>query len=185
MFDQKELEAQHQSLSTLRDSYTNKNMRRTLFRQMEKVRERIKQLEEGSASVDRKAPLRCRSCMETREVCNGLCWGFWKSQQVHPSAAEGATVEPLVPIQVGDCVEPGPHWNALRYGSTTTINDGGEARPRRGKVVEQKPWGAGATELDCVVIEWDDDARKKPQPYRWGFVGGNGCRLYDLQKVEL
>jgi len=174
-FDQTELKAQNEELGRLRDTYTTKNVRKTLFRQMEKVHNRIVQLDNGSEMVDKSAPRRCRSCMETSDVCNGLCWGFWKSRQ---GTSKG--LDPILPIEIGDCVEPGPNWNTSRYGRTTTTND----MPRRGNVVEVKQWGMGGDENDCVLIEWDDDDCKTLQPYRWGAIGGNGSRHYDVQKVD-
>ncbi|KAL7556785.1 hypothetical protein ACA910_005226 [Epithemia clementina (nom. ined.)] len=79
VFDQGELETQYKQLTALRDSSCNKNVRRTLLRQLEKVQSHITKLNDGAITVNQSAPRRCRSCMEPNNVCNGLCWGFWKS----------------------------------------------------------------------------------------------------------
>ena len=179
MFDEGELIRQQEQLKALRDSYTNKNVRRTLQRQLDKVHTRIQDLKTGDAQVERQALRRCRSCMETSDVCNGLCWGFWKTQQHSQEDTDTmspSSTQPLLPIAVGDTVKPGPHWNTLRYGS----KNGSDGQPRMGRVVECKSWGAGATEKDCVVAVWNDDPAAKSQPYRWGWMGLNGIRLYDL-----
>ena len=79
VFDQDELRAQYSNLCTLRDSSSNKNVRRTLLKQMDKVQSHIASLDEGRISVCRDANRQCRSCMMSTDVCNGLCWGFWKN----------------------------------------------------------------------------------------------------------
>jgi hypothetical protein len=81
LFDTQELEEQREKLEQLRETYIppaqHRNVRKTLSRQMTKVDERIKQLQAGTATVDRDALRQCRSCSLT--TCNGLCWGFWKN----------------------------------------------------------------------------------------------------------
>jgi len=177
VFDRSELLAQKQELERLRDTYLPacqyKNVRRTVSRQIEKVSRRIQSLDTGAAAVDRLAPRRCRTCMETRDICSGRCWGFWKTDAsavasavpsskgtkrggpVHNEEDAGSS-RPTKPdpIAVGDRVEVGPDWNELRLGSKLDVH----GKPRRGTVVEVKTWGAGSTELDCVAVYWDDSA---------------------------
>ena len=152
----------------------HKNVRRTLRKQMDKILARIKDLEEDSAEVDRNAKRRCRTCFESDDVCDGLCWGFWRSLQ---SPLDGdSKLKPLLPVKVGDRVAPGPNWNTFRYGSKChpvdsrsrkrpKPSDGAEApqssssadepMPKMGTVTEVKAWASGGKELDCVAVLWD------------------------------
>lgn len=180
-----ELQGQHEGLKKLHDDIyvpakEHKNVRRTLRKQMDKVLSRIKDLEEGTAEVNENAKRRCRTCFESEDVCDGLCWGFWRSLQ-SPYDAEGdAKLEPISLIKVGDRVTPGPHWNTLRYGSrcnpttesrsrkrsrisneagtsqSSSSKDGPKARV--GTVVEVKSWASGGNEMDCVAVSWDADS---------------------------
>lgn len=60
----------------------HRNVRRTVSRQMEKIAERIQALETGNVIYEeRSGPRRCRTCRESRTVCDGRCWGFWKTTQ--------------------------------------------------------------------------------------------------------
>lgn len=79
VFDQDELATQYNHLAALRHESLNKNIRHTLTRQMDKIQSHITLLNEGHVTVNPGAPRRCRSCMEANTVCNGLCWGYWKS----------------------------------------------------------------------------------------------------------
>ena len=85
IFDTSELEAQRNALRVMRDEATiAKNIRRTLTRQINKVESRIRGIEDGSLSVDKNAPQRCRSCQEPmgEDGCDGKCWGFWRKAEV-------------------------------------------------------------------------------------------------------
>jgi len=84
IFDVHELKVQRTTLETLRDkSYNEKNVRKTLTRQINKVESRIRGIEDGSLSVNKDAPRRCRSCQEILgEKCDGKCWGFWRKAEV-------------------------------------------------------------------------------------------------------
>jgi uridine nucleosidase len=80
VFDRSELSQQRQELECLRDDLPPcaKNTRRALLRQIEKVENRIKELDSMQADVEADAPRRCRSCLEPYPDCDGRCWGFWK-----------------------------------------------------------------------------------------------------------
>jgi rhodanese-related sulfurtransferase len=84
VFSRDELECQRNALLSLRNTCVpvkeHKNVRKTLSRQIAKVTIRIKLLENGDAKVDQDAPCRCRTCMGPSTVCDGKCWGFWKTQ---------------------------------------------------------------------------------------------------------
>ena len=184
VFPRDELVQQRAELLKIRDSLTNRNMRRTLMRQVEKVDERVRNLDQRIATVDPRAPRRCRTCMESGVVCDGNCWGFWKTDTQR--APNDASL-PLFPVQIGDMVEPGPHWNALRLG--TPYKESGDLCC--GKVVEVKSWGSGGSHLDSVAVQWDLDsiptnrrADRVPQIYRWGSIALDGTRMYDVQKKE-
>ncbi|GKZ01018.1 hypothetical protein MPSEU_001053200 [Mayamaea pseudoterrestris] len=90
VFDRDELDVQRQMLVAFRDAtmkpdpQKNKNMRRTLTKQIDKVAERIQELDLQTATFDRNAPQRCRSCFEPSSKCDGCCWGFWKAPIVDP-----------------------------------------------------------------------------------------------------
>lgn len=188
VFDVNELTIQNTRLGELRDSLVPaaeyRNQRRTLARQMEKISEQIKKLERGEAIVNRKAPRRCRTCMDPSPLCDGRCWGFWKLKAA--CVATDGTTEPILPLAVGDVVEPGDDWNPLKLGDTTN-KDG---TLKRGKVIEIKGW-SGEDEDDCAVVSWNDpmpkgrnEAKVQPRIYRWGVLSLNGQRRYDLRKVN-
>jgi hypothetical protein len=91
VFDIDELESQRQQLIAFRElsmvpcPQKNKNMRRTLTKQIEKVTERMQKLNSLEATVENDAPRQCRSCFEPASKCDGCCWGFWKAPQANDS----------------------------------------------------------------------------------------------------
>jgi len=132
--------------------------------------------------------------MEPRTVCTGRCWGFWKTAGVDGSKVTGEkrkeppneTIDGILPIAVGDIVEPGEHWNPLRLGERVDQ----EGKPRRGRVTEIKSW-AKDDSADCVSVLWTDgvprgrnQAKVQPQIYRWGVLALDGTRMYDVRRVE-
>lgn len=182
VFDRHRLVRQRKELVELRESLTNKNMRRTLMRQVEKIDARVKDLDSGLGIAEPGAPRRCRTCMDPLNKCDGLCWGFWKAM-AHRGPKE--STPSILPVEVGDLVEPGPHWNIMRLGSPAKDRGG----VRSGKVVEVKSWGSGGSEMDSVTVKWDDDSipsnRRSdctPQIYRFGVIALDGSRMYDVQK---
>ena len=201
-FDSEELERQKNRLVHLHESLTppaeHRNTRRTLLRQVEKVTKHTARLKSGQEEVHREAPLRCRTCMELNTICDGRCWGFWKTRasairrgekrKSNDLAGENNCPLPL-PVAVGDQVEPGENWNVLRLGDKN-YSDG---HRKRGKVVEIKTWAGD--DNDCVAVMWDrpelagGNRRNKgtvqPQIYRWGVVALNGSRMYDLRRIEV
>jgi predicted sulfurtransferase len=207
-FTIEELKQQVSELSTIRQESpllqphsSHKNARRTLQRQVDKIERQIARLESGDIQVIKNPARRCRTCMELMTMCDGKCWGFWKTKTDDDEWVGGqgekrklvdlSARSPLLPISIGDEVEPGPNWNVLRLGDKK-YPDG---RAKRGKVVEVKSW-AGGEENNCVCVVWDDPAfaggnrRNKPiksiqaQIYRWGLLALDGItRLYDVQKV--
>ena len=182
VFGSEHLVWQRKDLLTLRDSLTNKNMRRTLMRQVEKIDARLRDLHSGVAKVEPNAPRRCRTCMDPKSKCDGLCWGFWKAT-AHRESNE--STPPILPIEVGVIVEPGSHWNTMRSG--TPVKDTGGVRS--GTVVEVKSWGSGGSEMDSVTVKWDEESipanrrsDRVPRVYRFGVIALDGSRLYDVQK---
>jgi len=152
------------------------------MKQVKKIDARLEDLNSGIACVEANAPRRCRTCMDPLTKCDGLCWGFWKATaQREPNEY----TSPILPIQVGDQVEPGPHWNTMRLG--TSVKDTGGARS--GTVVEVKSWGSGGSETDSVTVKWDEDSipanrrsDRIPQIYRFGVIALDGSRMYDVKK---
>ena len=210
VFDQEQLLAQKKSMESLLERHHkdySKHVRKTLRKQIEKLRLRILEVEQNPDLVQPDAPRRCRSCREPHgTVCNGFCWGFWKtagaSQQPRPNPVSGlsrtmetttsrherdmsvcSTDEPILAIRVGDVVRPGPHWNDIRYGNPVHPITGAYLE---GIVAEIKSWGTGSTELDCVAVQWKDPEhlprRRQVQIYRWGAKAVNGTRLYDVAR---
>jgi predicted sulfurtransferase len=188
VFDQAELLKQHEELVKMRNIYLPaskkyRNVRRTLTKQMAKVLESVTALDSGVAICDRFAPRRCRTCMEADFICDGKCWGFWKTsvnRRVRPNETD------IPPLPVGTIVEPGPNWNELRLGSKLDATSG---LPLRGFVVEIKSWGSGGTEFDCAAVSWINPCNEQrdqssPLIYRWGAIALNGKRMYDLQQVS-
>ncbi|KAI2513718.1 hypothetical protein MHU86_501 [Fragilaria crotonensis] len=182
VFSEDELVIQDQELAAIRENLVPaaeyKNMRRTLSRQIQKVRDQLDSIARGHCVPDKTASRRCRTCMETSDICDGHCFGFWKHRQV--TLANVLDVEPLLPVAVGDRVGPGPHWNTLRLGVTVDSN----GLNRQGTVVDIKPWASEGDKNDCVAVTWDDDSHNQKQEiYRWGFIARNGHRMYDVQKI--
>ena len=145
------------------------------MKQITKVKSRIKALENHEVCVDRNAPRRCRTCRQTEMKCDGLCWGFWKtsksSSQENQSNTCGKKIPPNLSIEIGDVVEPGPHWNQYRLGRKSLF--------KKGKVVERKSWYSGGEKDDCVSVKWEFDNESKN--YRWGAIDKCGQRQYDVQ----
>lgn len=199
VFDKEELHDHIIGLERARDtlvpSSAHKNQRRTISRQIEKVRDRLKEVEEGAVMVDREAPRRCRTCTQPRPLCDGKCWGFWKGAgdslvpqgRKHNESLTPSSTSDICPIAVGDIVVPGKDWNVLRLGE---VKDRG-GKVLRGKVVGIKSW-AGSLENDCVSVLWNDgisrgrnQGKYQPQIYRWGVIALDGTtRMYDVKKID-
>ncbi|KAL7480014.1 hypothetical protein ACHAW6_007669 [Cyclotella cf. meneghiniana] len=174
-----ELKIQKSELQRLHDLYVppkeHKNVRKTLRKQIEKVLDRVNELENGSANVDLSAKRKCRTCFESDEICDGLCWGFWKHSQSHHRQQYHGKLDPIKEVKVGDRVTPGPHWNEMRLGSKflpstftecknakiglhTSVHSklrSTEDTLKTGTVVQIKSWGSGGSENDCVAVLWD------------------------------
>jgi hypothetical protein len=184
VFDIDELQVQRRKILRIRDNEMNpasefRNMRRTLNRQLGKIDRQILMLLSGAAKCNPCVPSRCRTCMETSDVCDGLCWGFWKHSQI--DGEEVAEIEPVLPIHIGNRVEPGPNWNTLRLGERMDSN----GKLRKGTVTEIKSWATGGDTNDSIAVVWDGYVlqRKVPQIYRWGFIARNRRRMYDVQII--
>lgn len=178
-----------------------KNARRTLARQIEKVETQIQDIKCGKVTVRPDAPRRCRYCLEPNTICDGLCWGFWKKSNaskfdaeeggiavegVETSQQSGPVDEPL-PISVGDRVQPGKDWNTARLGHRHDLSSG---CMKTGTVVQVKSWAGH--EQDCVVVMWDsmheirgrNQDKVQPQIYRWGvLMADQATRAYDVCKL--
>lgn len=207
VFNLNELQNQKDKLHSMRESMlpasAYKNLRRTLARQMDKISNHMKKLETGEIQVNRAAPRRCRTCASPSTICNGCCWGFWKTKGAAESRKrkQEDTIEngeeeeemgrekgndakhETKPVAVGDVVQPADGWNVLRLGEKTDS----EGKLRLGKVVQIKSWASN--EKDCVVVQWNDDSAMKPgqnqstvqpQIYRWGVIALDGTRIYDV-----
>jgi hypothetical protein len=161
---------------------------------MEKVKEHLDKLRQGTATVDRDAPRRCRTCMQPRTLCDGKCWGFWKSAAESSLAPDeernecsSKAVDDILPVGIGVSVEPSDDWNPVRLGDKMDHN----GNILRGNVVSVKSW-AGSSELDCVSVLWNDgilrgrnQVKLQPQIYKWGVLAVDGrTRIYDVRKVE-
>ena len=93
-----------------------------------KLQDRIHDLESGVVQCDRNAARRCRTCFEPNTICDGKCWGFWKRSvaAIEPNEEDkpNRAAEPMLPmLTTGSIVEPGPHWNEIRFGSKYEIWD--------------------------------------------------------------
>ena len=55
-----------------------KNKRRTIMKQITKIENRIKNLKNGTCTIDINE--KCRTCMKNTMECNGECWGFWSKK---------------------------------------------------------------------------------------------------------
>jgi predicted sulfurtransferase len=183
-FSRGELARQLDELTTIWEGLTppseHRNVRRTLNRQIQKVREKIETVAAGDAMPRKNALKRCRTCMETTNICDGRCFGFWKHRQV--SEVNISEIDAPLPIKVGDRVEPGPHWNPLRLGEKFD----GKGATKKGTVQETKSWATEGDENDALVVLWShaEAQMTKRQIYRWGFVARNGQRMYDVQKAS-
>jgi hypothetical protein len=195
-FEMDELDNQKKRLVEIHESIPSgklKNMRRTLSRQIVKVSKHMSKLSTEEIFANKDAPSRCRTCMEPNSICDGRCWGFWKTKAAEaarsgakrraPSGVEGDSF-PL-PVAVGDLIEPGEHWNILRLGEKT--DEAGNLR--KGRVVEVKCWAGD--DKDCVAVLWDgmttrgrNQEKTQPQIYKWGVVALDGTKMYDVQKVS-
>ena len=196
-----ELAVQLEELTKIRDGLVppaqHKAMRRTLNKQIEKVTKRIGALKVGEAKVEKDAKRRCRTCAETEDVCDGLCWGFWKRGGCDLNRKRSAKddgndvevykkqkVEDIQSIAIGDIVEPGQAWNELRLGPKCQP-DGSR---KCGRVVEIKSWGSLMDAKDCVAVVWNQTNERteaaQPKIYRWGVLALNGKRMYDVQRCQ-
>ncbi len=218
-FTMDDLKAQKEGLEQIRNLLLDengkvkgrqKNTRRTLMKQITKIGERIKELKSGEAHVIQNAPKRCRTCRESNDVCDGLCWGFWKQSTGHGSKNANTStdmehssydrndIEEILPISVGDRVRPGSDWNEVRFGKKSAFGIG--------TVVEIKSWKSGGETNDCVSVSWlwedtdttsgthergDDKGDKRSLKhknmesniYRWGALDNSGVRVYDLELI--
>jgi predicted sulfurtransferase len=203
IFEPEQLSEQLRQLSAIRSSLIpatiHKNVRRTLARQIERVNSQINDIKTGKTIVRPDGPRRCRYCMEPSTVCDGRCWGFWKTNNAGEiEAAKGReqeeglepapkeTLHGPLPISLGDRVHPGKDWKTSRLGDR--YDSGG--RLKKGTIVQIKSWAGN--ELDCVVVQWDDATgsrgrnQETPQPqiYRWGVLAlDKSTRAYDVSKA--
>jgi len=190
VFDKKELIRQKEELNGIRDSLvpasSYKNIRRTLARQMDKITKHIEQLDAGKITLHENAPRRCRTCMEPSSLCDGRCWGFWKTKAKlrWEGKTDAKNTSSPLPVAVGDRIEPGENWNVLRLGDKTDAN----GVFKKGTVVEIKSWAGD--EKDCVAVLWDDmvprgrnQGKVQPQIYRWGVLALDGTRMYDVCRI--
>lgn len=201
VFAADELAVQLEELTKIRDGLVppaqHKAMRRTLNKQIEKVTKRIVALKSGEAEVEMDAKRRCRTCAETKDICDGLCWGFWKRggsdlDRKRSAQDDGEDVgeckkqkiEDIEPIAIGDTVAPGQAWNELRLGPKS-LPDGSR---KCGRVVEIKSWGSLTDAKDCVAVVWNETDKRteaaQPKIYRWGALALNGKRMYDVQRCQ-
>lgn len=180
VYDKSELKNQLSGLEKLVDGDRSRNTKRTLRKQITKVEQRIRGLENGSTRVDVNAPRRCRTCREPDSICDGLCWGFWKA---HSSTYSSNTnCDKLPTIEVGERVKVGPDWNPIRLGDPN--------RYKSGSVIQVKSWSG--EEQDCVVVVWDEDddedevcvkiarSRANAQIYRFGVMAKDRKRKFDV-----
>ena len=202
-FTLEELHTQHKELQKLHDTVyapkEHRNVRRTLRKQMDKVLSRINDLEEGRAVVDGNAKRRCRTCFELEDICDGLCWGFWKQSPYQIKTDDNRIkVEPILAVRVGDRVTPGPNWNELRLGrryysaqesrKKLKISDDDDRQQSHhtpsfngrdvkvGTVVEIKSSASGGNDMDCVAVSWDvpKDVANCRSKQRTGKKGNSG-----------
>ncbi|RLO06596.1 hypothetical protein DYB28_008810, partial [Aphanomyces astaci] len=57
----------------------SKNKRRTVRKQLEKVKARLAVVEADPSVVETRSGFHCRTCGST--TCTGNCWGFWTDAQ--------------------------------------------------------------------------------------------------------
>eukprot|EP00934_Nitzschia_sp_Nitz4_P005222 Nitzschia sp. Nitz4//scaffold378_size14206//5794//7416//NITZ4_008949-RA/size14206-processed-gene-0.15-mRNA-1//-1//CDS//3329549693//5212//frame0 len=185
-YNEDDLKKQTAELEQLHDSLLpaseHRNQRRTISRQINKISERLQLLQLGLVRENPAALRRCRTCMEPSTECDGRCWGFWKLKAGRSNISPGA----ILPVAIGDIVEPSDHWNVLKLGEKTDTS----GNPKRGRVTDIKGW-TGENEDDCVAVMWESEmrrgrnqSREQPRIYRWGVVAMDGTRRYDVRKVE-
>jgi predicted sulfurtransferase len=173
-FEEDELRDQMKGLIEIRENTTG-GSRKTLIRQITKIKERIVCLQSKLCRVNNDTPRRCRTCHEPDYVCDGLCWGFWKQSKYSED-----TQRLNLPIAVGDLVKPGPDWNEPRFGKKEDFNIG--------TVLEVKSWNSGGLNDNCVSVVWDNNSKsgkgsRNVNVYRWGTLDTSGLPRYDLELV--
>ena len=122
-YSREELERQSLGLEKIHDAMLPakkyKNGRRTLRKQMGKVRDQLGRLERGEVSdlsskgmTTTTAPRRCRTCgLETEgegRGCDGLCWGFWKRSGGGDDREKGEGDDEASPPSVRGPIAEGP-----------------------------------------------------------------------------
>ena len=180
VFDTSQLSKQFEGLERILDDVSSRNTKKTLRKQMVKIKEQIAALNNNTTQIDRNAPRRCRTCRETDRVCDGFCWGFWKglglgfAQNLDPGLDH-------LSIDVGQRVKPGPDWNEFCLGDPNVYTEG--------VVMDVKSW-ATSGQNDCVVVSWDPPFRtnqpnrsRSSQIYRFGVLTKDLRRKYDVVKV--
>ena len=184
-----ELTKQRDRLQKLHDTKyvppkEHRNVRKTLRKQMDKVLARIRDIQTGEAAVDKNTKRRCRTCFDPEDVCDGLCWGFWRSlQSPIQKLGNDCKLQPMMEVKTGDRVTPGPDWNTLRHGKCfrdlspeprqplkrqrnyasdeDKQSTSKQRNPKTGTVVEVKSWTSGGTEMDSVSVLWDADPNQE------------------------
>ena len=175
IFGEDELRDQMKGLIEIREN-SNGGSRKTLMKQITKIKERIACLQSKLGRVDNDAPRRCRTCHEPDSVCDGLCWGFWKQSKA-PEDIQRVNL----PIAIGELVKPGPDWNEPRFGKKKDFNIG--------TVLEVKSWNSGGLNDNCVSVVWDNNSKSSKgsrniNVYRWGTLDTSGLPRYDLELVR-
>lgn len=180
VYDISDLKKQLIGLRQIVEGDLSRNTKRLLRKQISKVEQRIRDLENGSVHVARDAPRRCRTCREPDSICDGLCWGFWKAHSSMYSESSNINSDQLTRIQVGQRVKAGPDWNPIRLGDPT--------RYKSGSVIQVKSWSG--EEQDCAVVIWDEQSdegdvgiqksRANAQIYRFGVMAKDGKRKFDV-----
>lgn len=185
-FNKDELNEQIPGLISIRDNLKDsKNTRRTLMRQITKVQKRIKELDECKSFTEKNSPRRCRTCHETENVCDGLCWGFWKQAANADRSCLGEQEQDRVPTKVpakGNRVTPGPDWNEIRFGKKELFT--------AGIILEVKSWNSGGEVDDCLLVAWEQNDSegsnnncRQTNIYRYGALDKSGVRRYDLSLI--
>ena len=185
-FDSFQLKGQLSGLEAVLKETSSRNTKRTLRKQITKIKDRISALENGTSIVDRDAPRRCRTCREPESRCDGLCWGFWKSISASDKGHEQRVGEKS--SLIGARVKPGPDWNTFCLGDPS--------RYKEGVVIEVKSWATGGVD-DSVRVLWDEDdspnsdkiacqaegipRSRSSQIYRFGVLTKDLRRKYDVQ----
>lgn len=118
----------HNTIYSIGNEY--KHIRKTITKQINKIHQRIHDIQSHHVYVNSNALRRCRTCMETNDICNGKCWGFWKTTTSTPQPSaltndDDSIINSLpsssslqIPnISIGDRVRPGPNWNEFKLGT--------------------------------------------------------------------